>query len=662
MPEGAELGEAPRDEGYYYPGNEIKHRDPAKYYDPDDISNLPAVVEIDDDADAIESDVLTKPTKRGLRKHLAYISKKIKRASHERSRLLRLKRSEKSVVPKVKHLISVLRVQKEIIDWYCNALSSAVDVGVKSQARRLATRLRSELKRYNKFVKEYERLTDDRLTRASLDIPTAILDGEDYQILPKVKLREYEAPENGVVYDDGITEIADYENDYFDDVVMTEKDLKARLQKDDRELSRLRSELNKKTKQKHDTWGISRTILVAECFAIEKKIIDTLASDLHSACQVSSVSNVQSIKKELSYEIKQYNRLVSEYKATTGNNLTPASESIPQDIISGNTYVPVARVGCVHGMDSELDADISAMSRNAYGVEAEDIGEAGRAAFRTQVTAQANKDLTLLTRRADYLVSMLESERDILDYRFGKEPSQVKREKRSITKRIDKIRADHKAALRYENSDNRRYYAVVTSNPRTMALRNRRADRTRVASLRSKIISLLNERDLINGKLMAVYGGVGDQTLGSINQTWRRVKNAAAQKSKNKQKSFAKTVKSLPITLKDKERFYDLMNKKIDAESTLAFVKYRLKKEKLHSEDKICAKRDIKELKVRIKRIDKDISDLMKTTKQRIAEVEAGTSWMIAFVFMIILIAVGVALYVHFFGDSIVKTFETLVG
>lgn len=658
--EGGEIGEAPIGGGYPYPGNEIHHRDPAKYYDPDDISNLPPVIEIDDNSDAVESDFLTKPTKRGLRKHLAYITKKIKRASHERSRLMRLKRSEKSVVPKVKHLISILKVQKEIIDLYCNALSAAVDVGAKRRARSLASKLRAELKRYNKFVKEYERLTDDRLTKASLDIPAAILEGEDYQILPKVKLREFEAPENGVVYEDGITEIADYEADYFDDETMTAKELASRLQKDDRELSRLRAEFNKKTKAKNDTWGISRTILVAESFAIQKKIIDTLASDLHAACQVSSVKNVQSIKKELGYEIKQYNRLVNEYKAATGNNLTPASESIPQDIISGKTYTPVPRVGCVHGMDSELEADINSMSRNVYGVEDEDVGAAGRAAFRTQVTAQANKDLTLMTRRADYQVSMLESERDILDYRFGKEPSQIKREKRSITKRIDKIRAEHKTALRYENNDNRRYYAVVTSNPRTMVLYSKHADRTRIAALRSKIISLLNERDIINGKLMAIYGGEGQQTLGSINQTWRRIKNNAAQKAKKKQKSLANAVKSLPITLKEKERFYDLMNKKIDAESTLALIKYRIKKEKMHSEDKICARHDIKELRSRVKRIENDIRDLMKSTKQRLSEIEAGTTWMIAFIFIIILAIAGVALYVHWFGDSFTQMFNIL--
>ena len=659
MTEGAELedGELPLSQGPIYPGNMVGNSGvfADDYEDPDDIATMPPVVEIEDNAENIDNDVLTNPTKRGLKKHLSYLFKKIKKAEHERAKLGRKKRQEKSVVPKAKHIISILGVQKEIIDIYCNALTSCVEVGSKGQSRRIATALRAELKRYNRFVKEYERLTDDRLTKASLDIPAAILEGEDYQVLPKVKLREFEAPENGIVFDDGITEIADYDTGYLNDVVMTEKDLKNRLQSTERDIEKLHADLDKKIREKRHAWGIDKTIIIAECFAIQKKLIDTYASNLHAACQVSSIKNIQQIKRDLAYEIKQYNRLVSEYKAVSGNKLTPASVNIPQDIIQGNVYTPVARVGCVHTGDDELGQEIASMSRNSYGVEDGDLGEAGRAAFRSKVVSQANKDLSLVTKRADYEISMLESERDILDYRFGKEPAQVRREKRDIARRIEKIRAKHKAALKYENNDNRRYYAAVTANPKTMNLRNKRADRTRIAALRSRIISLLNERDIVNGKLMALYAGTGEMINGSVNQTWRRVKNNAAAKSKKKQKELSKVVKALPITLNDKNRFYTLMNKKIDAESTIALTKYRMRKEKMHKDDKLLAKRDIKEMKNRAKVLEKDVRALLKSTRGRIAEIEAGTAWIIAFFVTMVIIVAGVAIYFHYFGDGIMQ-------
>jgi flagellar motility protein MotE (MotC chaperone) len=87
------------------------------------------------------------------------------------------------------------------------------------------------------------------------------------------------------------------------------------------------------------------------------------------------------------------------------------------------------------------------------------------------------------------------------------------------------------------------------------------------------------------------------------------------------------------------------MNKKVDAESTLALMKHRLRKEKLHEDDKRCAKRDIAELKARIKALEKDIADLMKSTRERISDIESGHAWyagmVVAIVITIIVLAVA---------------------
>ncbi len=644
------------DDGPIYPGNSVNR----EYideddFDPKDSTKIPSVIEVDDGAEDIENDILLKPTKRGLRKHLSRVNSRIRKAMRERRKLLAEKRRTEGIAGKARVYVEILGVQKRIIDWYINAETSCCDLGATRRARRIANALRSELKRYNRYVKEYEKLTGDRLTEASLDIPKLILEGEDYQMLPKVKIRQFEAPEDGVVYGDGVTENADYVAEYDSDVVMTEKDLNKRLNESMRQISKLHGELEDKQAEKHNAWGIDRTIYTVECFGIQKKIIDTLASDLRCACQVSSVKKIQSLKKELSSEIKAYNKLVTDYKNSSGNSLTMASENIAQDIIAGNLYIPIPRVGCIYiNEDEDLENDLRAMSRNSYGVE--DGSSVGGVAFRTKVTSQANKDLSLVTKRADYQISMLESERDILAYRYGKDPADVKREKREIAKRIKSIRASHKTALGYENNDNRRYYAAVTSNPYTMELKNKRADRARVALLRSKIIDLLNERDIVNGKLIALYTGA-EGTFGneSINQEWRRVKTRAAAKAKNKQKQLAEAVKHLPITVAEKTKVYSMMNEKIDAESTLALTKYRLKNEDLHKEDKQCAKNDIKETRAKIREIEKRINDRMKEIKDRISDMEATTSWFRSFIILLVIAVIGLLLYFYYIGPYIVS-------
>ena len=607
---------------------------------------IPEVIEVDDHAEDTENELLTYPTRKGLRKHISFVTKRIKKASRLRKKLVDKNRLESNPAIMVRNLVEILGVQKEIIDWYCNLVYTCHDLDKKMQARKFAALLKIELKKYNKFVKEYERITEDGLTHASMDIPRAILKGESYQILPKVKLREFEAPEDGIAYSDGITESPDYLPEFNDKEVVSQKDLQRLLSTSGRDISRLRAKLGAKVRSKHSARGTDKIVYTAQCFILQKKIIDLEATNLRAACQVVSAHDIQVIKRALVNDIKQYNDLVSEYKAVSGNALTRASIKIPQDIINGKYYTPVPRVGCIYlDGDDSLAGELREISRDSLLKE----DPQARAVLEKRITSQSNKDLTYITKRADYEVSMLESERDMLAYRFGKVPSDVKREKRDIGKRIDRIRRSHKEALKYESSDNKRYYAVVSANPVNMNLKNKKADRERVAAIRSRIISLLNERDIINGKLMALYDGSDINSEGaSNNQKWRKIKNKAAAKAKKKQKDLARAVDSLPLAPSEKTKFYNLMNKKVDAESTLALTKHRLRKEKLHEEDKKCAKRDIVEIKAKIKNLDKDINDLMKSTKEHINNIEYGNDWYGKMVLIIVVWAILLALAYYF--------------
>ena len=613
-------------------------------------AGIPEVIEVDDHAEDTENEILTYPTRKGLRKHISFVMKRVKKASRLRKKLLDKNRLESNPGIIIRNIVEILGVQKEIIDWYCNLVYTCHDLDKKMQARRFAALLKVELKKYNKFVKEYERITEDGLTHASMDIPKAILKGESYQILPKVKLREFEAPEDGIAYSDGITESADDLPEFSDKEVVSLKDLQRLLSTTGRDISRLRAKLGAKVRSKHSARGTDKIVYTAQCFILQKKIIDLEAANLRAACQVVSTHDIQVIKKSLIDDIKQYNNLVSEYKAVSGNSLTRASIKIPQDIINGKYYTPVPRVSCIYlDGDDSLAGELREMSRDAHVKE----DPRARAALEKRITSQSNKDLTYITKRADYEVSMLESERDMLAYRFGIIPSDVRREKREIGKRIDRIRRSHKEALKYESSDNKRYYAAVSANPVNMNLKNRKADRERVAAIRSRIISLLNERDIINGKLMALYDGKDAYSNDSSNnQKWRKQKNKAAAKAKRKQKDLARAVDSLPLAPAEKSKFYTLMNKKVDAESTLALTKHRLRKEKMHDDDKKCAKRDIAELKARIKNLDKDINDLMKSTKERINDIGYGKAWyasMIVFFFVFIIILAMVYYFIKVF-------------
>ena len=76
-----------------------------------------------------------------------------------------------------------------------------------------------------------------------------------------------------------------------------------------------------------------------------------------------------------------------------------------------------------------------------------------KSALEEKVAEQANKDVLVITGRADFRVSMLETERDMAEYRFGASPRPTKRRRKAIGAEIARIKQWHKQAVRLEEAD-----------------------------------------------------------------------------------------------------------------------------------------------------------------------------------------------------------------
>ena len=232
---------------------------------------------------------------------------------------------------------------------------------------------------------------------------------------------------------------------------------------------------------------------------------------------------------------------------------------------------------------------------------------------------------------------MLESERDMTSFRFGESEYATRKSKKTLTKKISKVKKDYKSALECEKADNERYYTVVKTNPKTMKVK-RAKDRTKLESLRSRMITLLNKRDELNGKLIAIYTGTEVNADGtSVNQTWRSVKNKATEKAIKKDKKLAKKVERLEASDGEKRAIYQKMNQKLDATSTLALCEYRLKKEKNEKAVKKSLKKDVKTNKAAVKQYGEDINWMIKKTRER----NAGKSWAAGVVVVVVILAVA---------------------
>ncbi len=516
---------------------------------------------------------------------------------------------------RVELLVESIAVEKQILIENCDQLAACRDSGDKKGAKEAKKSLSAQIKRYNKLVEDYNKASGEKAPAVSYDLPDQIMAGNNNYGIATVGAPASEAVN---AYSANIS-------------ILDEKELKKYLERSNKALENVRTRLETTARQKDEATGYNKVLLIINCLTYQRYIVERLAENLHVCNKLADNKRVKSLKKNLLNAINEYNSIVDEYEVLTRSRLTRASESIPEDILAGKAYTPIPAISYTanDGTARNSDADVAAVA--AAAAAAVDTAKAKKkhakkskevvkkSALEEKVAEQANKDLTVITKGYDFKISLVESQKDMSYYRFGKNQFDMKAVKKAANKKIKSAQKAHKAALKYEEKDNARYYAVITNDPVTMKAK-KRADRVKIASLRTEMMTLLNKRDEINSKLLSIYNGSEVNLDGvSINQKWRQIKSDAAEKYVNKNQALAKKIFRLPASSGEKQRLYGILNSNVEASSTLALSQYRLKtKEYKNNAEKKALKKDVKNLKKLMAMNSKDINWVIKKIKKRV--------------------------------------------
>ncbi len=404
---------------------------------------------------------------------------------------------------------------------------------------------------------------------------------------------------------------------------------------------------------------------IVACLAISKEIIDELIGVMSAAVSVGDTKCANAFVPALKNEIGRYNSLCAEYTKLTGRQLNQISQTLIADILSGKAHSGVAGVeystpGTVY---KPLGEQPTAAEAELYRINRERAvnGVINDAALEAKVAEQANKDLAVITKYMDFEISMLESTRDIENFRYGKETRPVRASKKQIAKTIEKLKRAHLEALECERRDNERYYTVVMSDPDTVKTKKKNANRAKLDSIRTRLIVLLNKRDEINSQLSAIYTGTERNLDGSsVNQAYRHVKNSAAESMMRKDAKLAKRVARVSATEGEKQRMYTLLNKRLDAASTMALCKYRLKHEKNTYRTRRMLKKDIKDCKMQIKLTSQDIKWMIKRFKNR--EKESGAGFYAGLIVILLIVIAVAAGFVWIFNQDLAQLISGFMG
>ena len=545
-------------------------------------------------------------------------------------------------------ILDCMSVEKSIIDEYSDNLVAATYVGHAAVSKEIKNRMLPELRRYNRLVDEFKRATDQTLTSAPYTIPDDIMAGREYAVLPKITYDVEAIDENAEIIPS-----------------ISGKEASRIIAESDKAMEPVKRALDEQMFAVKNAEGDDKAIALIEAMGLQKQIVDSDTELLITLCRAGVVKETVTAKKRLSQSAAAYNSLADKYEAVTGSaGLTRAPETLADDIASGRPYVvlPELTYTVVDPTSGQSTTDYENVKNNIK-AQAENEAAVANAALAAMIAEQANKDLLVYSKRAEQRVTALESEVDLLAYRFGRETTDVKKRKKEIAKEVEAVRQQTKMVLKYEEADNKRYYAAVENDPDTMKL-PKRADRAKIAAVRQEIIDKLNERDAINGKLLAIYNGTTLNNGVVENEDVRRVKDEAAEKLYKKDYKIAKRIEKLPATRAEKDKMYDVMNDKLDAASTIAASKYRLNTEKkLSRQDRKALKQDIANCEAIMKQCDGNVDWMAEKVNKRAANgrSDGGSGWLIGLVVVLILAVGGVGAFL-FMNPTILEALSGMLG
>ena len=527
---------------------------------------------------------------------------------------------------KVELIIDALIVKKKVIDEVCDSLVAATSCKEKRICQDLKKNLLLEIAYYNKLVAVYRDMTGGVLTAASTSIPDDIMAGEDYQVLPLLSYTTEDIYEEEKV----TTEAA----------VMSQKELAKYIRTVDHSIENTKADYAKAVRKVESTEGQEKVVAILEAMKLKKIIFDSDIELLKATKQASDKRAMAMAKSRLTFTARDYNSLVDEYEKLAGGELTRASKTIADDIINGRPYTVLPDITyTVKDPEDGEEKDYESAKRDTNR-RAKQKAEREISALQVKVNEQGDKDVGVFAKAAAFRIALLESERDSLRIGFGKTTGDIKRRTKEINREIDNVKKSAKAAAEYEKMDNARYYFTVVNEPELTEYPKRKVDVEKVKSIRKKIIELLNERDEVNNKLISLYTGSEVNADGTnVNQVYRRVKTQAAERLTKKGEKSAKKVHKLVATPEEKQNLYDLLNKKLDAESSLAVISYRLRNEKLTRKEKKLIKEDAENCAKIVNQCECDIDWHLRKIQKRQKAKHGG--WGIALVLALIVIVGG---------------------
>ena len=288
--------------------------------------------------------------KKEIKLRVSLSEKRIEAFRHQLNDTRDFKRCE-TKLQKAELVMSCIGVEKAIIDELCEILDVCVVANSSRYIGKMEKELRGEIKKYNDLIKEWKKLTKQKLPTADTSIPDYIISGREYFPIPEISCPAFASPTAAAAEPEAVeTVVSTVEHssgkkskkaskkNAAADGTLTKRELKKQIRAGEKKIKAAHNTLKSIQKKKKAANGTRKAEYILVGLAAEKEIVDVLCSNLDACCVADNTRLAKKLAKQFKPEIKNYNALTKEWQRLTGQTLPIADAATADCIMAGRSY------------------------------------------------------------------------------------------------------------------------------------------------------------------------------------------------------------------------------------------------------------------------------------------------------------------------------------
>ncbi|MBQ9070099.1 MAG: hypothetical protein IJY23_01950, partial [Clostridia bacterium] len=390
----------------------------------------------------------------------------------------------------------------------------------------------------------------------------------------------------------------------------------------------------KRTRAGYDKTSVKSYAMprLRESIGFSRELLERYADVYSAALAVRDKKYIKLYKKKVLHATDEYRADLEFWTRVTGEATPIVPKNLEEEIRLGRSItIP------------EIDAEFTPSEKVSRRLKKKDLEKFIKDEKRRSIEAlereEAIKNATMLD-SDEIIISKYHMQTDLdtvksrIEYRkqryiqdlkrarytFGEET--LKSEKKHIaeSKKLRKMKKHTRRFIRFTKKNNERYFALANLNVENIKVRSD-VKRDRLEVLKNRILSLLIERDEVNMRLLTLYADENanpEKKRKTQRDRIDKIKRKASRREYRKQRFLYKEAASFRVPLAQKDRIYEVMNRKIELRAYLAECKYRKRHEHPgNKRAKRAIKKQIKNTKKRLKYAERDLDILMTKASRR---------------------------------------------